>query len=98
MSPEDEPGGVVGYRLRAVEDGMKTMRAEMNARFDGLQREVQNAAYVPMNLYASERETFRESLKALNTRVDNQRTLVMWSIGLMVTSVGVVVALVRAFG
>lgn len=95
MTPDDER--VVEFRLGLLEQSVKEFRAEVNQQLAEVRRDVQSAAFVPMNLYTSERDSMREGIKALNARVDGARALTMWAIALMVTVAGVVVALVRAF-
>lgn len=98
MTSDDQGDGVVAFRLSVLEQSLKEFRAEVHSQLADVRRDVQSAAFVPMNLYTSERETMRESIRALGERVDNQRTLTMWAVGLVVTAVGVVFAVVRAFG
>jgi hypothetical protein len=96
MAPDEE--NVVVFRLGMVEQGLKDLRTDLTSQLSGVRADVQAQGFVPLTLYASEREAMKESIKAVNARVDGIRNLTTWAIGLTFAAAGFVVALVRAFG
>ena len=108
MTPADDDeyaGGVVGLRLKLLEQGLRDLRQETHdfrretqAQLEGVRLDVQQASFVPLKLYESERDSMREAIKATNVRIDGVRQLTMWAIALTFTAVGVVFAIARAFG
>lgn len=109
VSAEDITQAEMRRWLTRLEKSMVDGFKHVDDRLDRVSREVQTAAFVPITLYQSERDGIKVDVEKLgdrldrrvdgvDKRIDNMRTLLLASIGLMLTATGIIVSLVKAFG
>jgi hypothetical protein len=105
VTPEEEPGGIIGYRLTAVEKGITScaqgladLRKHIDDRFEALGTRMGSLEYIRKDVYDVRHEELRamlrEEIEARKSADESNHSLAMWSLGSLITAIGLVSILI----
>ena len=90
----DDPGGVVGFRLVAVEKRLDRMETSFNSRLDSIQGAIGTLSFVRKDVYESDQRAAARDMLALTEKVESARAIAMWALGTTLTAVALIGTLV----